>query len=270
MAIKPTAALAKQPNAGPDPNHRVDIEPSPRRVRVVFNDETIADSTRMKLVFETRHIPVYYFPRDDVRMDLLSATDHSSHCPYKGDASYWTVTVGDQRAENAVWGYLDPIAGVGGLTDHMAFYWDKMDHWYEEDEEVFVHARDPYSRVDVVDSHRSVKVVLGSETVADTTNARFLFETGLPTRYYIPVADVRTELFAPSETTSQCPYKGTAHYHSVQIGDKVFDDAVWYYPDPIAECPRIKDYLCFYNERVDAILIDGKEIPKPRTKWSND
>ncbi len=270
MAIKPTAALAKMPNAGPDPNHRVDIEPSPRRVRAVFNGETIADSTDMKLVFETRHLPVYYFPRTDVRMDHLTATDHHSHCPYKGDASYWTVTVGDRNAENAVWSYLDPIGGVSGLKDHMAFYWNKMDHWYEEDEEIFVHARDPYSRVDVVESRRPVKVVLGGETVAETTNARFLFETGLPTRYYIPAADVRTDLFLPSETTSQCPYKGTAHYHAIKIGDKTFEDAVWYYPEPIAECPRIKDYLCFYNERVDAIFVDGKEVSKPRTKWSEN
>jgi len=268
MAIKPTAALAKQP--GLDPNHRVDIEPSPRRVRVVFNGKTVADSTRMKLVFETRHLPVYYFPRDDVRMDLLSPTDHATHCPYKGDASYWTVTVGNRSAENAVWGYLDPIDGVGGLKDLMAFYWDKMDHWYEEDEEVLVHARDPYSRVDVIESRRQVQVILRGEIVADTTNARFLFETGLPTRYYIPAADVRTDILEPSDTTSQCPYKGTAHYHTVRIGDEIFDDAVWYYPDPIAECPRIKDYLCFYNERVDAILLDGEELPKPRTKWSTD
>lgn len=268
MAIRPTAAQARQ--EVPDPHHRVDIEPSPRRVRTVFNGETIADSTKMKLVFETRHLPVYYFPREDVNMALLSATDHHTHCPYKGDASYWSVQVGNRSADNAVWSYPSPIAGVEGLKDLMAFYWNKMDQWYEEDEEVFVHARDPYSRVDVVDSRRSVRVILGGETVADTTNARFLFETGLPTRYYMPASDVRTDLLTASETATQCPYKGTAHYHSARIGDRTFDDIVWYYPDPIAECPRIKYYLCFYNERVDAILVDGEEVPKPRTKWSTD
>ena len=122
-------------------------------MRTVFNGEVIADSTAMKLLHETDHIPVYYFPLDDVRMNLLQKSDHATHCPYKGDASYWNVRVGDRVAENAMWAYEDPIPEATDLKGLAAFYWDRMDRWYEEDEEFFVHARDPYKRVDVVPRH---------------------------------------------------------------------------------------------------------------------
>lgn len=253
-----------------NPDYKILFEPSPRRVRVAFNGATIADSTNAHLLFETRHLPVYYFPRSDVRMDLLAATAHQTFCPYKGKASYWTIRVGDRTSENAVWGYPDPYDEVAAIRDFVAFYWDRVDHWYEEDEEIFVHARDPYKRVDVVASSRPVKIILGGETIAETHRARFLFETRLPTRYYIPPEDVRMDLLVPSDTTTACPYKGRARYWSARIGDRSYPDIVWSYEKPIPECPKIKDLLCFFNEQVDAILVDGKEMPRPLTKWSRD
>lgn len=253
-----------------NPDYRVLFEPSPRRVRVAFNGATIADSTSAHLLFETRHLPVYYFPRADVRMPLLAPTAHRTFCPYKGNASYWTIRVGDRTSENAVWSYPDPYDEVAAIRDFVAFYWDRVDHWYEEDDEIFVHPRDPYKRVDVVASSRAVKVILGGETIAETRRARFLFETRLPTRYYIPAEDVRMDLLAPSDRTTACPYKGRARYWSARIGDRLFPDIVWSYQEPIPECPKIKGYLCFFNERVDTILVDGEEVPRPLTKWSRD
>jgi uncharacterized protein (DUF427 family) len=230
-----------------NPDYKILFEPSPRRVRVVFGGETIADSTAAHLLFETRHLPVYYFPRGDVRFDRLLATEHHTYCPYKGTASYWSIPAGDRVSENAVWGYPEPFAEVAAIKDYVAFYWDRVDHWYEEDDEIFVHARDPYKRVDVVNSSRPLEVIVGGETVARTTQARFLYETRLPTRYYIPPEDVRMDLLAPSDKVTACPYKGTARYWSVQIGDRLFQDIVWSYPEPIAECPKIKGYLCFFH-----------------------
>ncbi len=253
-----------------NPDYKVTLERSPRRVRVKFNGETIADSSAAHLLFETRHLPVYYFPRGDVRMDKLTPTDHHSFCPYKGTASYWTIRVGDKVSENAVWGYPDPYDEVPALKDFVAFYWDRVDGWYEEDEEIFVHPRDPYKRVDVVASSRHVQVVVGGEIVADTKRARFLFETRLPTRYYIPPEDVRMDLLVPSDKATACPYKGKARYHSVKIGQEVFPDIVWSYPEPIAECPKIKGHLCFFNELVDEIRVDGVVVPRPVTPWSKD
>jgi uncharacterized protein (DUF427 family) len=252
------------------PDYTITLERSPRRVRVKLNGETIADSTRAHLLFETRHLPVYYFPRGDVQMDLFAPTDHHSFCPYKGTASYWTIRVGDRLSENAVWGYPEPFDEVAELKDFVAFYWARVDGWYEEDEEIFVHPRDPYKRVDVIASSRPVQVIVGGETIAETRRAKFLFETRLPTRYYIPPEDVRMDLLVPADTATACPYKGKARYWSVKVGDKVFPDIVWSYPDPIPECPKIKGHLAFFNEHVDEIRVDGVAVSRPITSWSTD
>ena len=205
-----------------NPDYRIVFERSPRRVRVKFNGETIADSSAAHLLFETRHLPIYYFPRADVRMELLRATEHHTYCPYKGTASYWSIAAGGRVSENAVWGYPEPFDEVAAIKDYVAFYWDRVDAWFEEDDEIFVHARDPYKRVDVVNSSRPVKVTVGGVTVAETRRARFLFETRLPTRYYIPPEDVRMDLLVPSEKVTSCPYKGTARYYSVRIASSFF------------------------------------------------
>lgn len=250
------------------PDHRIEFEPSPRWVRVVFNGETIADSRRVMLMRESGRMPVYYFPPEDVRTDLLLPTERQTHCPYKGDASYWSVKVGDQVAENAVWSYLDPLAEQAAIKGYMAFYWKKVDAWYEEEEEVFVHPRDPYHRVDVLPSSRHVRIVVAGETVAESRRPWLLFETGLPTRYYLPREDIRMDLLEPTETHTRCPYKGVASYWSARVGDRVIQDIAWSYPDPIPECPKITGLISFFNERVDALYVDGELLPPPKTPWS--
>ncbi len=263
-----SATAGKSPGFAKSPGYRVDLIPSPRRVRVRVAGEIIADSTRMMLMRETGHVPVYYFPLDDVRMDLMTATDHTTFCPFKGEASYWTAKLGHAEVENVMWSYERPFDEKPELAGHGAFYWDRVDHWYEEDEEIFVHARDPYKRIDAVPSSRPVRVVIGGETVAETTHAHFLFETGMPTRYYIPRDDVRMDLLGPTESRSGCPYKGIARYWSATIGGATFEDIAWSYPDPVPEGARIKDLMCFYNENVDAILVDGEAVERPTTPWS--
>ena len=261
--------MAQARTAGPapgyagNPGHRIALEPSPRRVRAVFNGETVADSTRVKLMRESRHTPVYYFPLDDVRMDLMSRTGHATHCPYKGDASYWSLRVGGRAQENVMWSYETPFDEHPGMAGHGAFYWDKLDRWYEEDEEVFVHPRDPYKRIDVIASSRAVRVELGGRTVAGSTRAHFLFETGLPVRYYLPREDVRMDLLRPSARHTRCPYKGEAVYFSAEIDGGTFEDIAWSYPDPVPECPKIKGLMCFHDENVDALDVAGAAVDKP-------
>ena len=201
---------------------------------------------------------------------FLRRTDHSTHCPYKGHAGYWSIEAGGKKAENAVWAYPSPYDEMTAinLQNYVAFYWDRVDHWYEEDEEVFVHPRDPYKRVDAILSNRSVEILLGGETIARSKRACFLFETNLPTRYYLPKDDIRMEMLTPTTTSSRCPYKGTANYWSAEIGDTTYPDIAWCYESPVPECPKIRDLVCFYNENVDAILVDGKKEEKPETKWS--
>ena len=253
-------------NLGNGP-HRVQVELSPRWVRVKFNGETIADSKRALLLRESNHLPVYYFPPEDVRQDLLEPTELHTHCPYKGEASYWTVRVGDRVAENAMWGYLDPLAEREDIRGYRAFYWQRMDAWYEEDEQIFEHPRDPYHRVDAVHSSRHIRVEIGGQVVADSLRPTLVFETGLPTRYYLPVEDVRMDLLEPTETASACPYKGQASYWRM-AGDAAERDVAWTYQQPIAECPKIAGLIAFFNERVDTLQVDGEVQAKPRTRWS--
>lgn len=263
------AAQAKRsPGFAKNPGKLLQVEPSPRRVRVKFAGETVADSTRVLLMREGGHTPVYYFPPADVRKDLMTPTKNSTNCPYKGDASYWSLRVGNRVAENAVWSYRDPYVEMEGIRDYLAFYWNRVDSWWEEDEEIFVHPRDPRKRVDVLLSHRPVEVTLGGEVVAKTANARFLFETDLPTRYYIPREDVRMDVMTASPTVTRCPYKGIASYLSATVGGKRYDDIAWHYADPLPECGKIKGLICFYNENVDEIRVDGTAVEKPVTKWT--
>src|SRR6266571_22228 len=185
-------------------------------------------------------------------------TNHRTRCPYKGEASYWNLRVGSRTVENAVWSYEDPIEEVRPIAQALAFYWAKVDHWFEEDEEIFGHPRDPYHRVDVRQSSREVRVEFAGEIIARTRRALFLFETGLPVRYYIPPADLRMDLLTPSRKTTVCPYKGNASYWSLRVGDRAGADAAWAYMDPLPECPRIKGHLAFYPEKVDRLEVEGE------------
>jgi uncharacterized protein (DUF427 family) len=242
------------------------FEDSPRRIRATFGGETIVDGRHAKLMHEHGHLPIYYFPEEEVRMDLLEPTDRSTRCPYKGEASYWSVRVGGRVAENAVWSYPQPIEGAPPIAGYYALYWNRMDEWFEEDEPAIVHARDPYQRIDILDTSRHVKVSLEGELLAETTRARVLFETSLPPRWYIPREDVSAEL-VDSDTITGCAYKGFASYWSVRVGGELEDDLIWTYGEPRREAEQIRGYLAFFNERVD-IEIDGEPQRRPETQWS--
>jgi uncharacterized protein (DUF427 family) len=250
----------------PSNDHPIWTEPYPRRVRAFLDGLAVVDSTHALLLLEARHLPVYYFPPTDVRTDLLEPTDTSTHSPDKGDASSWSIRVGDRVVRDAVWSYQDPRPGREDIKGHLALYWDRLDAWFEEDDEVLVHPRDPYHRVDVLASSRHVRVAVAGQTLAETRRPWLLFETGLPTRYYLPKADVRMDLLVPTSRETQCPYKGEARYWSARVGDTLQEDIAWSYPFPIPECPRIANLVCFYNERAD-IWVDGELQPKPDTPW---
>jgi uncharacterized protein (DUF427 family) len=236
--------------------------PSPKRVRVYFEGELIVDSTHAYLLRESA-VPAYYFPESDVKASLLVPSKMVKNAPNRGDASYWSIKVGERVAQDAAWTYRTPVHGAEFLKGYVALDWNKMDAWFEEKEQVFVHPRDPFLRIDSVATSRRVRVVLNGETVADSDSAVILMEPGQPIRYYVPIADARVELLRPSETTSRCPYKGLANYYSVKVGGKTFQDIVWSYRAPTLEVGKVAGMVSFYNERVDAIFVDGVEVPKP-------
>lgn len=259
-----TAAGTSQTQAGP-----LVFEPSPRWIRASIGDTTIVDSKGALLLWEEdKVLPVYLFPREDVRTDLLHPSENPILEAHHGLATYWTLEVDGQEAENAAWSYSDAPGPEGEeLTDYVAFEWEVMDAWYEEEERVIAHPRDPYHRVDSRESSRHVRVVVDGETVAETDKPRLLFETGLPTRYYLPQEDVQMDLLTPTETRTLCAYKGEAHYWSVTAGDDVHEDIVFGYPDPLPDNSQIRDLVCFLNEQAD-IYVDGEFLERPETQWS--
>jgi uncharacterized protein (DUF427 family) len=144
---------------------------------------------------------------------------------------------------------------VAALRDHIRFDWGAMDAWFEEDEEVFTHARDPYRRIDALRSSRHVRVELDGVVLADSRRPTVLFETGLRPRYYLPKVDVRTDLLEPTDTVTSCPYKGQARYWSARVGERVERDVAWSYPTPLPESAPVAGLVCFYDERLD-VLVD--------------
>jgi uncharacterized protein (DUF427 family) len=244
---------------------RVRVEMGTKRVRAYLGGEPVADTTKPVLVWEIPYYPAYYFPSGDVRRELLTPSPKTDHSPSRGDAQFFNVAVGPAVVEDAAWHYPDsPLEALRGL---IRLDWSAMDAWFEEDEEVFVHPRNPYTRVDTLASSRRVEVTVNGVTVADSTRPTVLFETGLPPRYYLPKVDVRLDLLRGSETTSACPYKGFARYWSVDTGGGVAEDIVWSYPTPFRESEQIAGLVCFYNERVD-LRVDGELQDRPTTPFS--
>lgn len=241
------------------PMHKLLMHPFERRIRARLGDVTVLDSTAATLVHETGILPQLYVPLDDVDRDLLVATEHGSHCPFKGDASYWTVRAGDREAENAIWTYGAPIEAASWLLGLAGVYWDSMDAWFDEDEEIDGHVRDPYHRVDAVRSSRRVEVRLGEEPVAESSRPLLVSETGHPNRFYLPAEDVRTELLRRSKTRTHCPYKGDAEYWSLELEGALVEDAAFSYPRPLADQPRIADHLCLLHSDL-ITTVDGEEF----------
>lgn len=246
-----------------EPGYVVFMMPSPKRLRIKVGEIFVADTIEGLVMYESDHLPVYYFPIKDVREEFLMISSTKTESPFKGVATHYSLNTGITLVEDAGWRYLEPVEGCPDISGYMAFYWNKMNHWYEEDEEVFVHARDPYRRIDTLPSSRHVEVYMGGEKVADTRRATFLFETGLNTRIYMPIADTRLDMLSPSRYISRCPYKGIASYYHLTVGGKRHENLVWYYPDPVHEAARIKGLVSFYDEFVDKVVIDGVEQPKP-------
>jgi uncharacterized protein (DUF427 family) len=233
------------------PAHRIYFEPYPRRVRAMIGDQVVLDSVRGRLLYESNHLPTLYVPIEDIDGSLLEPSGTTTYCPFKGDASYRTLRVGDRVVEDAVWLYEDPIPKAAWLEGYASLYWKKADAWFVEDERVFSHLRDPYHRVDVHETSRAVRVTLDGETIAESTRAKLLFETGLAPRVYVPREDVAAEL-AESAKRTTCPYKGEATYWNVGGTP----DAAWSYETPLRESEPIAGHLSFDGESIEVELAE--------------
>lgn len=245
--------------------HVVRVEPTPKRVRGLVDGRVVFDTTRALLVWEIPHYPAYYIPADDVRASL-EPNRRTADSRTRGRAELLDLLIDGTSRVDAARRYTD--SPVAAIRDAVRFDWEAIDEWLEEDEPVYVHPRDPYKRVDILSSSRHVEVVVDGVKVADSHRPTILFETSLPPRYYLPLSDVRTDLLVASDTTSRCPYKGTASYWSLRLPDREIADAVWTYRAPLPESQKVAGLVAFYNERVD-LYVDGELQQRPQTPFSD-
>ncbi|KAF8643268.1 hypothetical protein AX16_009152 [Volvariella volvacea WC 439] len=234
------------------------IEDSPKRVRVLFGGKWIIDTRDAKLVWEKPNYPLYFFHQQELDKQSLEFKQDTPN------GAVYDIVVDGKRAPSAVTCYND-----GALAGLLNIRFSAVDAWFEEDEQIFVHPKDPYKRVDVLQSSRHVRVEVSGVEVANTRSPRFLYETSLPVRTYIPKIDCRLDLMKPSDLRTQCPYKGEANYYHVRLpssGDQI-DNIVWWYPNTTLECAAIRGYVAFYDEKVD-VWIDGVKQSRPHTPFA--
>jgi uncharacterized protein (DUF427 family) len=261
-------------------------EPTAKRIRAVLGGETVVDSTRALLVWEPRRIvPSYAVPAEDVHGELRPAAvatpgpgaDVGVALPdvtalrvldpripftvHSADGEPADLRAADQERPGAAFRPAD-----GDLAGMVILDFGAFDAWYEEDELNVAHPRDPFHRIDVLPSSRQVQLEVDGVVLADSSRPALLFETMLPTRYYLPRADVTADLI-PSDTKTWCAYKGQASYFSVSVGGRLVRDIAWTYPDPRHDALQVRDLIAFFDERVD-VTLDGERRPRPVTPWS--
>jgi uncharacterized protein (DUF427 family) len=214
------------------------VAPSPRRVRGFKDDNLVFDTVRALYVWEWPNYPQYYIPLEDCDAALLDGLRH------RVDAD-------------------GPTAGT------VRFSWEALDAWFEEDEQVFVHPRNPYARVDAIRSSRPIRIARDGVALAEAASSIMVFETGLPTRYYLERTAVDFQHLLPSDTETACPYKGrTSGYWSAGTPEGVVVDVAWSYDFPTLALTPIAGLVAFFNERVD-ITVDGTALERPTTHYSS-
>jgi uncharacterized protein (DUF427 family) len=252
-------------------------QPTPKRVRAMIGDELVVDSEQAVLVWEPdRPVPSYAVPVEDVFAELTPVdrepppeTDRPGglhpgipFAVHSTPGQAVTLTTGrGERREDAAFRAADE-----DLADYVVLDFRAFDRWLEEDEEIIGHPRDPFHRIDIRRSSRNIRIELDGQMLAESTRPVLVFETSLPTRYYLPREDVRTELLRPSATSTTCAYKGHASYWSVHLGDEPVKDLVWTYEQPLADAHELTGLMACFDERAD-VFVDGQRLERPDTPW---
>ena len=240
------------------------MEPVPRRIRGTVGARTVLDTTRALYVWEWPNYPQYYIPVADVDPAALVDDQHPQRLS-RGTARRHSVRAGDVLRPGAARVYgEDAIPGLSGMV---RFDWDSLDAWFEEDEQVFVHPRNPYVRVDAIRSTRTVRIELDGVVLAESSSPVMVFETGLPTRYYLNRTEINVEHLIRTETQTACPYKGTTSgYWSIRVSGSVHPDLAWAYDFPTRQLQPIAGLIAFYNEKVD-IYLNDELLERPTTHF---
>jgi uncharacterized protein (DUF427 family) len=258
-------------------------EPVDKRIRGVIGGQMIIDTDRALLVWEPKRVvPRYAVPVEELEGLTSSPAEASGNepapsqgaVPHLGDRPVYDPSV-PFAVHTAAGAVLDlRVAGAERraaafrpaddvLSEYVIVDFDACDEWFEEDERNVGHPRDPFHRIEIVHSSRSVRVERGGELLAASTRPYLLLEAPLPVRYYLPPEDVTEGILQPSSTRTLCAYKGQASYWSLESED----DIAWSYPEPLREAAEVTDRIAFFNERVD-LVVNGTRLERPVTPWS--
>ncbi|PPR79135.1 MAG: hypothetical protein CFH01_00575 [Alphaproteobacteria bacterium MarineAlpha2_Bin1] len=236
-------------------NQNIVLEKTQKWIRGIVFHEMILSSKNSFILLEDGHLPTYYFPKDDIKMNLLFKNKKTTFCPLKGEATYWDFRCKDGNISDIAWSYECPIEGQKEITGLIAFYWNKLDKWYEEAEEIFCHPRDPYVRVDAIKSSRNVKIFLEKDLILSTNKPIILFETHKEPKYFFSINEIEANLVF-SETIFRCPYKGVSNYLSIKENNKTFKDVIMQYTEPRPEVTILKNLACFEKNDSLSVIVD--------------
>ncbi|KAK5090643.1 hypothetical protein LTR05_000818 [Lithohypha guttulata] len=266
----------------------VKYERTSKRIRLLFNGAFVADTNDAQYVWEHDYYPQYYLPMNafcqssgyDIKTIFGEAIkDDKTGKTLGGELKLAVRRENTDEEHRTITDMVLFAADLEGpstmLKDHVKVLFSAIDQWFEEDTPIYVHPKDPYKRVDLLQSSKPIRITIpiGSEDVvlAESASSVHLYETLLPARYYIPYISIKTIYLRPSATTSECPYKGTAKYDHVVIAGEQHDDLIWHYRAPTIECAAITGLRCFYNERVDVWFFEKSQWLKqqrPKTHFA--
>jgi len=238
-------------------------------VRGRLGGELVVETRDPLLVWQGEFPPVYAFRTDEVADGVLTPVDPpargdwSFFAPQVAVSQWYDVSACGRRLPAAAWALADD-----SLADRVVLSWEPgLMEWTEEDEAVTGHPRDPHKRVEALPSSRHVEVLAGGTTLASSDRPVLLFETDLPTRYYLPPDDVRLDLLEPTDNWSVCPYKGRADRYWTWPGPPALPNIAWSYSAPAGAVAAVADRIAFYNELVD-LVVDGVRLERPRSPFS--
>lgn len=246
--------------------------PTPRKVQLLFGGVYILRTTKAVYVWEHPFYPQFYVPLSE----LVAASESGSFEleevekfraeDGKHVATQYVIRVPKTIATNQIVAFSDELHGNAEQLKGLVKIEFGVCQWFEEDTPIHVHPKDPFKRVDVLQSTRDIKVSVDGQMIAHTTTSMHLYETGLPCRFYIPLTSIDPTVLRPSDMRTKCPYKGEAEYYNVEVNGKLHENLFWYYTRPNVEVSKVEGLVCPYNERVD-IELDGQKLERPETHF---
>ncbi|EME39460.1 hypothetical protein DOTSEDRAFT_91796 [Dothistroma septosporum NZE10] len=239
---------------------------TPRKIQLLFNGAYVLRTIKASFVWEHPFYPQLYFPRSELERLKVEEGDVYKDDDGKVVAKQLILSINNKSIDNVIAWENNLPSKAAELNGLVKIDFAAVDQWFEEDTPIYVHPKDPFKRVDILQSTRHVRVKVAGQVVADTTSSMHLYETGLPVRYYLPLTSIDAGVLRKTKTRTQCPYKGEAEYYSVMVDGKVHEDVVWYYTTPLLESARIEGLCCFYNEKVE-IELDGERLEQPDTHF---